>query len=260
MAAHRCPPARGRPARRGRRSAGPRSCRSSWPTRRGGRSPRRSRRRPSCAEAGIAVVRARALPGQRRDDEQPDPHPVPEVLDQHADGARPSSGRSGWSCTAGTSPTSDDPRGRLRQLAQVCSPGGRGRLPVPILIENTAGGDNAMARRLDALARLWDAVGEFDVGFCLDTCHAHAAGEELARRGRPGQGDHRPDRPGAPQRLPGRVRLRRRPAREPHRRARSTRTRSSRCAPPPGAPVLVETPARGPGRGHRVPARAAAGS
>ena len=36
-----------------------------------------------------------------------------------------------------------------------------------------------MARRFDALARLWDAVGEFDVGFCLDTCHAHAAGEEL---------------------------------------------------------------------------------
>jgi deoxyribonuclease-4 len=48
-----------------------------------------------------------------------------------------------------------------------------------MLIENTAGGDFAMARRFDALARLWDAVGEFDVGFCLDTCHAHAAGEEL---------------------------------------------------------------------------------
>ena len=48
-----------------------------------------------------------------------------------------------------------------------------------VLIENTAGGDNACARRLDALARLWDAVGEFDVGFCLDTCHAHAGGEEL---------------------------------------------------------------------------------
>ncbi|SHE61528.1 deoxyribonuclease IV [Streptoalloteichus hindustanus] len=54
-----------------------------------------------------------------------------------------------------------------------------GGFPVPILIENTAGGDNAMARRFDMLARLWDAVGEFDAGFCLDTCHAHAAGEEL---------------------------------------------------------------------------------
>jgi deoxyribonuclease-4 len=54
-----------------------------------------------------------------------------------------------------------------------------GGLPVPVLIENTAGGDNACARRFDALARLWDAVGEFGVGFCLDTCHAHAGGEDL---------------------------------------------------------------------------------
>jgi deoxyribonuclease-4 len=52
--------------------------------------------------------------------------------------------------------------------------------PLPILIENTAGGDHAMARRFEALARLWDAIGHFDnVGFCLDTCHAHAGGEEL---------------------------------------------------------------------------------
>jgi deoxyribonuclease-4 len=57
-------------------------------------------------------------------------------------------------------------------------------LPVPLLIENTAGGDNAMARRLDRLDMLWDAIGSAKgsdmVGFCLDTCHAHAAGEELA--------------------------------------------------------------------------------
>ncbi|GGM67017.1 deoxyribonuclease IV [Longimycelium tulufanense] len=54
-----------------------------------------------------------------------------------------------------------------------------GGFAVPLLIENTAGGDNAMARRLDMLARLWDAVGDFGPGFCLDTCHAFAAGEEL---------------------------------------------------------------------------------
>jgi deoxyribonuclease-4 len=54
-----------------------------------------------------------------------------------------------------------------------------GGLPLPILIENTAGGDNACARRFDELARLWDAIGEFEVGFCLDTCHAHAGGEDL---------------------------------------------------------------------------------
>src|SRR5215217_1938322 len=54
-----------------------------------------------------------------------------------------------------------------------------GGFPVPILIENTAGGENAMARDLEMLARLWDQVGEFDAGFCLDTCHAFAAGWEL---------------------------------------------------------------------------------
>jgi deoxyribonuclease IV len=55
--------------------------------------------------------------------------------------------------------------------------------PLPMLIENTAGGDGAMARSLDNIARLWEAVAEGggdDVGFCLDTCHAYSAGEELA--------------------------------------------------------------------------------
>jgi deoxyribonuclease-4 len=55
---------------------------------------------------------------------------------------------------------------------------------VPVYIENTAGGDNAVARRFDALARLWDAIGamrtSLELGFCFDTCHAHAAGEELS--------------------------------------------------------------------------------
>jgi len=54
-----------------------------------------------------------------------------------------------------------------------------GGLPLPILIENTAGGDNACARRFDDLARLWEAVGGFGAGFCLDTCHAYAGGEDL---------------------------------------------------------------------------------
>jgi deoxyribonuclease-4 len=54
-----------------------------------------------------------------------------------------------------------------------------GGLPLPVLIENTAGGDHAIARRFDNLARLWDVVGEFGAGFCLDTCHAHAGGEDL---------------------------------------------------------------------------------
>jgi deoxyribonuclease IV len=52
--------------------------------------------------------------------------------------------------------------------------------PVQILIENTAGGENAMARRIDILDGLWQEVGDMGVGFCFDTCHAHAAGEELS--------------------------------------------------------------------------------
>jgi deoxyribonuclease-4 len=55
-----------------------------------------------------------------------------------------------------------------------------GGFVVPLLIENTAGGGNAMVRELDALARLWDAIGEFGPGFVLDTCHAWAAGWDLA--------------------------------------------------------------------------------
>ncbi|PRX47664.1 deoxyribonuclease-4 [Prauserella shujinwangii] len=56
----------------------------------------------------------------------------------------------------------------------------QGGFAVPLLIENTAGGDGAMAKDLDMLARLWDEVAGFGAGFCLDTCHAYAAGWDLA--------------------------------------------------------------------------------
>ena len=51
---------------------------------------------------------------------------------------------------------------------------------VPLLIENTAGGGNAVARELAGYGPLWDMIGDFNVGVCLDTCHAWAAGEDLA--------------------------------------------------------------------------------
>ena len=77
-------------------------------------------------------------------------------------------------------------------------------------------------------------------GFCLDTCHAHAGGRSCRHR-RPGAGDHRPDRPGARQRLPGPVRLRGRPARElrrgPHRPGRHRRGGAGGRRP-----GVVETP------------------
>src|ERR1700731_3912749 len=58
--------------------------------------------------------------------------------------------------------------------------------PLPMLIENTAGGDGAMARSLDAIGQLWEAVTQAagddadSVGFCLDPCHANSAGIDLA--------------------------------------------------------------------------------
>jgi deoxyribonuclease-4 len=56
-------------------------------------------------------------------------------------------------------------------------------LRIPLLLENTAGGDNAMARHLDRIAGVWDAIagaaGGDQVGFCLDTCHAWAGGIAL---------------------------------------------------------------------------------
>jgi deoxyribonuclease IV len=57
--------------------------------------------------------------------------------------------------------------------------------PLPLLIENTASGNGAMARSLESIARLWDAVsdaaaGGGEIGFCLDTCHANSAGIDLA--------------------------------------------------------------------------------
>lgn len=48
---------------------------------------------------------------------------------------------------------------------------------IPILIENTAGGAVAMAREIEVVARLWQEIGDLGPGFCLDTCHAWAAGQ-----------------------------------------------------------------------------------
>ncbi|WP_114043640.1 deoxyribonuclease IV [Acidipropionibacterium virtanenii] len=56
-------------------------------------------------------------------------------------------------------------------------------LPVPLLLENTAGGKHAMARELERIQGTWTAIqaasGAENVGFCLDTCHAFAAGLDM---------------------------------------------------------------------------------
>ncbi|MEW6307727.1 MAG: deoxyribonuclease IV [Bacillota bacterium] len=48
--------------------------------------------------------------------------------------------------------------------------------PVQLLLENTAGGGE-LGSRFEQVAAFLDALG--DVGFCLDTCHAFAAGYDL---------------------------------------------------------------------------------
>jgi len=102
--------------------------------------------------------------------------PSRKILAQHA-AAASAAGAQGLIVHGGHVTKDDDPQVGVENWVKTFE---RMENPLPILIENTAGGDHAMARRFDALARLWDAVGGFDgVGFCLDTCHAHAGGEDL---------------------------------------------------------------------------------
>ncbi len=101
--------------------------------------------------------------------------PSRKILSQHA-AAASEIGARGLIVHGGHVSAGDDPAVGLANWHKVFE---REQFPLPILIENTAGGDNAMARRFDRLAMLWDQVGEFGVGFCLDTCHAWAGGEDL---------------------------------------------------------------------------------
>ena len=102
--------------------------------------------------------------------------PSRKILDQHAQAAA-GVGARGLVVHGGHVAKGEDPAVGVANWVKTFE---RMELPLPVLIENTAGGEFAMARRLDAIARLWDAVGHHDnVGFCLDTCHAHAGGEEL---------------------------------------------------------------------------------
>lgn len=105
--------------------------------------------------------------------------PSRKTVTQHAEGAA-AIGAKGLIVHGGHVTKGEDPAAGIENWKKFFERQAKdGGFPLPILIENTAGGDNAMARRFDMLARLWDAVGEFDAGFCLDTCHAFAAGEEL---------------------------------------------------------------------------------
>jgi deoxyribonuclease IV len=98
---------------------------------------------------------------------------------QHAEGAA-KVGAKGLIVHGGHVGKGDDPNEGIANWRKMFErQAADGGFAVPILIENTAGGENAMARTFDMLGRLWDAVGEFGAGFCLDTCHAFASGEDL---------------------------------------------------------------------------------
>jgi deoxyribonuclease-4 len=105
--------------------------------------------------------------------------PTRKLLSQHAEAAA-SIGAKGLIVHGGHVPASADPAEGFANWRKVFE---RTEFPLPVLIENTAGGENAMARTMDNIARLWDAFDAAGAagkaGFCLDTCHAHAAGEEL---------------------------------------------------------------------------------
>jgi deoxyribonuclease-4 len=105
--------------------------------------------------------------------------PSRKLLQQHMDAAA-EIGAKGLIVHGGHVNKSDDPQvgfDNWRKAIEATD------IKVPLLIENTAGGDNAMARHLDRIAGVWEAIsaaeGFEQVGFCLDTCHAWAGGIEL---------------------------------------------------------------------------------
>ena len=105
--------------------------------------------------------------------------PSRKLLQQHIDAAA-SIGAKGLIVHGGHVNKDDDPAkgfDNWRKAVEATD------LKIPLLIENTAGGTNAMTRYLDRIGGVWEAISQAEgfenVGFCLDTCHAHAGGNDL---------------------------------------------------------------------------------
>ena len=105
--------------------------------------------------------------------------PSRKLLQQHMDAAA-SIGAKGLIVHGGHVNKTDDPEkgfDNWRKAVEATD------LKIPLLIENTAGGTNAMTRYLDRIGGVWEAISQAEgfekVGFCLDTCHAHAGGNDL---------------------------------------------------------------------------------
>jgi deoxyribonuclease-4 len=105
--------------------------------------------------------------------------PSRKLLQQHVDAAA-SIGAKGLIVHGGHVTDADDPAQGYDNWRKAVE---QTDLKLPLLIENTAGGGNAMTRYLERIAGVWDAIGSASqsdmVGFCLDTCHAHAGGNAL---------------------------------------------------------------------------------
>jgi deoxyribonuclease-4 len=105
--------------------------------------------------------------------------PSRKLLQQHVDAAA-EIGAKGLIVHGGHVNAKDDPEIGFDNWRKAID---AVELKLPVLIENTAGGDNAMTRHLERIARVFDAISGCEqadrVGFCLDTCHAHAGGIDL---------------------------------------------------------------------------------
>jgi deoxyribonuclease-4 len=105
--------------------------------------------------------------------------PSRKLLQQHVDAAA-EIGAKGLIVHGGHVNKGDDPATGFDNWRKAVA---ATDLKLPVLIENTAGGDQAMTRTLERIAGVWDSIagaeGAEMVGFCLDTCHAHAGGLDL---------------------------------------------------------------------------------
>lgn len=68
----------------------------------------------------------------------------------------------------------------IAQIAQALQTAMKPEYPVTILLETMAGKGSEVGGRFEHLRQIMDAVGQDNLGVCLDTCHVHDAGYDLA--------------------------------------------------------------------------------
>lgn len=136
--------------------------------------------RAACADAGIAVyLHAPYLLNLGSPDDAVLEKSVAALAEALRRGA--AVGAKGVVVHAGSSVTPDFRAAALARLPEIV-----GRLldaapPGPaLLIEPTAGGGAALAADVPSTVEYFQALNDPRVGLCADTCHLHAAGEDLS--------------------------------------------------------------------------------